>query len=417
MQKRLGFFLLVIFILQGACHAQVPGFFMKEDSRKVTIPFYASNSLIILPVSINGNTPINFLLDTGVRNNILFSRVLGDALGLEYTRQLKLVGADGSTDLSASVSPINHFDLGPIEGVFQSLLVLDEEFFGLESVIGIPIYGIIGHEFFKYNPIKIDYDNEKIEFYEQGGLKWRPLFYRKLDLSVEDSKPFINAEVRQRDGSILDAKLLVDTGANHGLLLNRETTDAITMPPLFIESELGQSLGGILYGYVGRVDYMELAGYRLKDVLTSYPEETAFSYVIKESGRQGSLGAEVLGRTKLIMDYPRDRIFVKKAENFYAPFQFDMSGMSLKKIPNDDNRIYISEVRIGSPAANAGILPYDEILEINNVPTFIWELSDINKLMRSEPGREITMEIRRYKNDDLEDYEDSVVTFILRKQI
>ena len=417
MQKRLGFFLLVIFILQGACHAQVPGFFMKEDSRKVIIPFYASNSLIILPVSINGNTPINFLLDTGVRSNILFSRVLGDALGLEYTRQLKLVGADGSTDLSASVSPINHFDLGPIEGVFQSLLVLDEEFFGLESVIGIPIYGIIGHEFFKYNPIKIDYDNEKIEFYEQGGLKWRPLFYRKLDLSVEDSKPFINAEVRQRDGSILDAKLLVDTGANHGLLLNRETTDAITMPPLFIESELGQSLGGILYGYVGRVDYMELAGYRLKDVLTSYPEETAFSYVIKESGRQGSLGAEVLGRTKLILDYPRDRIFVKKAENFYAPFQFDMSGMSLKKIPNDDNRIYISEVRIGSPAANAGIMPYDEILEINNVPTFIWELSDINKLMRSEPGREITMEIRRYKNDDLEDYEDSVVTFILRKQI
>ena len=246
MFKRLPLFLILFLIGQLLCNAQVPGFFMKEDKRKVTLPFYSSNSLIIIPVSINGNTPINFLIDTGVRSNILFSKVLGDALGLEYTRRLKLVGADGTEDLMASVSPINNFDLGPIEGIFQSLLVLEEEFLELESVIGVPVYGILGYEFFKYNPVKINYDDGKIIFYKPGALKWKPLFFRKVNLEVLENKPYINVTVKQKDGSILKPKLLIDTGANHGLLLNRETSENITMPLLFIESALGQSLGGTI---------------------------------------------------------------------------------------------------------------------------------------------------------------------------
>lgn len=417
MCKRLPLILAFLLAAQFLCIAQVPGFFMKEEKRKVIIPFISSNSLIIIPISINGNTPLNFLVDTGVRSNILFSKNLGDALGLNYTRRLKLVGADGTDDIMASVSPINHFDLGPIEGIFQSLLVLEQEFLELESVIGVPVYGIIGYEFFKFNPVKINYDDGKIVFYKPNSLKWRPPFYRKLEMEIYDNKPYIYAIVRQKDGTYLYPKLLIDTGANHGLLLNRETSKNITMPPTFLESALGQSLGGVLYGYIGRVDYMKFANFKLKDVLTSYPEETPYSYVIKESGRQGSLGAEVLGRSKLIFDYPRNRLLVRKADNFYSPFEYDMSGMTLKKIPDDDNRIYISEIRPGSPAQKAGVQAYDEILVINKLPTFIWELAEINKLLRSEPGKKIELEIRRYEGDDLSKFKDHKFTFTLRKQI
>ncbi|PZX54540.1 aspartyl protease [Algoriphagus ratkowskyi] len=417
MYKGISLFLAFFFATQLLCLAQVPGFFMKEDKRKAVIPFNASNSLIIIPVSINGNTPINFLVDTGVRSNILFSKNLGDALELVYTRRIKLVGADGNDDLMASISPINHFDLGPVEGVFQSLLVLEDEFIELESVLGIPIYGILGYEFFKFNPIKVNYDDGKMIFYKTSALKWRPLLYRKMDMTIYENKPYITTTVRQKDGSLIYPKLLIDTGANHGLLLNRETSDDITMPPLFLESALGQSLGGVLYGFIGRVEYMKLANFRLDEVLTSYPDETPFSYVIKDSGRMGSVGAEVLGRSRLIFDYPRSRLFVRKAENFFAPFEFNMSGMVVKKIPDDDNRIYVSDIRAGSPAHRAGLESFDEILSINKVPIFIWELTEINKLLRSEAGKEIELEIRRYENDDLTKWKDHKFTFVLRKQI
>jgi predicted aspartyl protease len=397
--------------------AQIPGFFMKEEKRKVRIPFYSSNSLIILPVSINGSDPINFLVDTGVKSNILFSKTLGDAIGLNYTRRINIVGADGSDQIMAQVSPLNSMDLGPIEGRLQSLLVLEEDFFELESVIGVPVYGVIGYEFFKFNPVRINYDDGWLDFFRTKAIKYKPPFYRKLPIKIEDSKVYVQARIKQSNGPKLQAKLLIDTGANHGLLLNRETSDSIMMPLTFIESELGQSLGGVLYGYIGRVDALSLGGLRMEEVLTSYPEETDYSSIIKASGRMGSLGSEVLGKTRIILDYPRKRMLIRKGQTFYSPFEFDMSGLIVKKVPNDENRIYIGEVRPGSPAYQVGILPLDEILSINGVPTFLWELSEVFKLLRSEEGREIKLELRRYINNDIRNYSDYKVSLILKKQI
>ncbi|MDI1321472.1 MAG: aspartyl protease family protein [Algoriphagus sp.] len=417
MQSRFGFVLSILVFFQVSCFAQVPGFFMKEEKRKVTIPFYSSNSLIIIPVSINGNIPLNFLVDTGVRANILFSKNLGDALGLTYTRKINLMGADGTTTLPAFISPINTLDLGPVEGIFQNLLVLEEDFLELEAVIGIPIYGIIGYEFFKNNPVRINYDDGLMDFFKRDAVKWRPLFYSKLDMSVEEEKPYIFAKIQQKDGSILNPKLLIDTGANHGVLLNRETSEEINLPPLTIETELGQSLGGVLYGFIGRLSSLRFAGFKMTEVLTSYPEENSYSYIFKESGRQGSLGSEVLGRTRLIFDYPRNRLLVKKGEDFYTPFEFDMSGIVVKKVTNEENRMYVSIVRKDSPAEGAGILPFDEILSINKIPTFIWEMPEVVKLLRSEEGKEVELEIRRYEGLDLTKFEDLRFKFILKKQI
>ena len=287
----------------------------------------------------------------------------------------------------------------------------------MESVIGVPVYGIIGHDFFKYNPVKINYDEGFLEFYQSDKLKWRPPLFKKLTLSVEDSKAYVQARVKQKDGSRLDAKLLIDTGANHGLLLNRETSTDIILPELFIESELGQSLGGVLYGFMGRVEALNFKSLSLKKVLTSFPEENNFSEVIKATGRKGSLGSEVLGRMRIILDYPRERMLVKRGETFYQPFEFDMSGMNIKKTPTDEIRIYVSDVRPGSAAYKVGILPFDEILSINKVPVFLWELPDVFKLMRSEEGREIVLEMRRYINNDLTNYSDYTVSIFLKKQI
>lgn len=411
----IAFFIVWIYSLNS--YAQLPGFYMKEEQRKVELPFYASNSLIIIPVSINGNYPVNFLVDTGVRSNILFSKDLGDAMGLTYTRELNLIGADGSASLAAYVSATNTFDLGPIEGTYQNLLVLKDDFLELETVIGVPIYGIIGHEFFKYNPIKIDYDKEMITFYEASAMNWKPPFYKKIEMTIEDNKPYIEARVKQKNGKALNTKLLIDTGANHGLLLNKETSSDIVLPELFIKSELGQSLGGVLEGFIGRVAFLNIQGMRMDDVLTSYPDETPFSFVIKDSGRQGSLGSEVLGRMKLVVDYPRNRLLMKRGEKYYAPFEFDMSGISVKKVPTEENRIYVGQVRENSPASEVGLKEFDEIISINKIPTFIWELSEVIKLLRSEEGKEIEFEIRRYEGMDLEKYEDLTFRIILKKQI
>lgn len=397
--------------------AQVPGFFMKEEARKKEIPFVVSNNLVIIPISINNGPPVNFLLDTGVKTNILFSKTFGDFLNLNYTRKLDLVGADGQTVLTASVSPTNHLDIGEIEGIFQTLLVLDEDFLELERVIGVPVFGVIGYEFFKYNPVKINYDEGIITFYKGDALKWKPLGYKKVPIKLENSKPYLHAKIRQNSQNELLAKLLIDTGANHGLLLNRETSDQIVLPEKHLESELGRSLGGDLYGFVGRVRSFNLNSFKFNNVIASFPDETEFSYVIKDSGRLGSLGSEILGRMNIIFDYNRERIFLRRGLTFYEPFEFDMSGITPRVIPSEELRIYASQVRKDSPAFTAGVKEGDEFVSINGVPLDFWELSDLIKILRSEEGKEITLIMKRYLDEKLEDFELNEFKFKLKRQI
>ncbi len=410
-------FLFVFLFTVLTLRAQVPGFFIAGNQKKVRVPFLASNSLILLPVSINGNPPLYFLLDTGVKANILFSKSMGDSMGLTYSRRVGMVGADGSTTVWARVSPTNTLDLGEVEGRFQNLLVLEEDFLELESVIGIPVFGILGYEFFKYNAVKIDYDQAILTFYQPEGLAWKSPFYRRLPLQLEDGKAYVNVKVQQMAGTIIQAKVLVDTGANHGLLLNQETSDEIKLPELRIETQLGQSLGGVLYGELGRVKRLSMRGLLFQQVITSYPEPSTFSSLIQASGRQGSLGAEVLGKTKLILDYPRNGFYVRPGATFYQPFEFDMSGMVVKKRLTKEKRWYIGNVREGSPAHLAGILPFDEILRIDSVPVLIWEMEQLVKLLRSEPGRIVELDLRRYTSLDSTEYIDLKVRLQLKKQI
>lgn len=418
MQPYYRFFLTCfILFLEGVSPAQVPGFYMKKESKKIKIPFIDSNSLVIIPVSINEGPPVNFLFDTGVKSNIFFSKTIADELGMQYTRKLNLVGADGQTVLSASVSPNNNFDLGEIEGIFQAILVLDEDFLELEKVIGIPIYGVIGHEFFKNNPIKIDYDNSVLSFYRTSALKWKPPGYRSIPMEMIGNKPYINTSIRQIGGKDLEAKLLIDTGANHGLLLNRETTDAIQLPPLTIETELGRSLGGDLFGVVGRVRRVDINGLKFRNVITSYPDKTEFSNVIIETGRQGSLGSELLNRVKLILDYPRERLLYKKGAKFTDVFDYDMSGMMVRVFSAEVKRFYVSQVREDSPSGISGVQLFDEITAINKVPSFFWELADVTKLLRSQEGKVITLDLLRGTGNEEDPPESFRVTFILKKQL
>lgn len=411
---------LILFFLYCCilyAEAQVPGFYMREEEKKVELPIIVSNNLVIIPLSINNGPPVNFLLDTGVKTNILFSKTFGNYIGLNYTRKLDLVGADGQVILTASVSPNNYIDMGPLEGIFQTLLVLDEDFMELEQVIGIPVFGVIGYEFFKYNPIKIDYDRQKITFYANDMMKRKPFGFKKVNIKLDNSKPYISGKIKQTSNSELEGKLLIDIGANHGLLLNRETTDQILLPKEHLQSDLGRSLGGDLFGFVGRTFLLDINGIKFKDVITSFPEETEFSYVIRESGRQGSIGSEILGRMTLILDYNREKMYIKRGETFSVPFEFDMSGITPRLLPVDEKTIYVTQIREGSPAYEAGIRVKDEFFDINNIPIAFWELPDLIKLFRSEEGKEIKITMKRFLDENPENFELKEYRFKLKRQI
>lgn len=47
----------------------------------------------------------------------------------------------------------------------------------------------------------------------------------------------------------------------------------------------------------------------------------------------------------------------------------------------------------------------------------MWEMTELFKLFRSDEGKEIQLEMRRYVNNDLNNYSDYKVSIFLKKQI
>ena len=94
-----------------------------------------------------------------------------------------------------------------------------------------------------------------------------------------------------------------------------------------------------------------------------------------------------------------------------------MSGLVVKKLLTQEKRLVIGDVREGSPAQQAGVLPFDEIISINSVPILYWEMDQLVKLLRSEEGREIKLELRRYSQAGSRTFQDFSVQFLLKKQI
>ncbi|MEJ0031175.1 MAG: hypothetical protein WDO15_12710 [Bacteroidota bacterium] len=70
---------------------QVLGFTLQHGRSRVKIPIEVNNNLVIIPVVINGQLPLKFILDTGVRTAILTEKIFSDILNLQYTRKYRSV--------------------------------------------------------------------------------------------------------------------------------------------------------------------------------------------------------------------------------------------------------------------------------------------------------------------------------------
>jgi carboxyl-terminal processing protease len=59
----------------------------------------------------------------------------------------------------------------------------------------------------------------------------------------------------------------------------------------------------------------------------------------------------------------------------------------------------------GTPADRAGLKPQDEIVKVNDKVVVGWQINDVVKLLRGDPGTKVTILVRREGEDQLLDFE------------
>ncbi len=388
--------LLFFLILSSQSFAQKFGFHINNDRKSVTIPFEEYNNLVVIPVTINNTFTVKFIVDTGVQNAILTEKVLADLLKLEYKRKISISGPGLADSVTALIS--NNIKLSIPGGIVannRSLLVLEEDYLQLKKQMGVEIYGIIGYELFSQFVVEFNYDKKEITFHNPETYKSKKRF-RQLPLSIERTKPYIQTQLGlEQSDQYNNVKLMIDSGASHGLLLDPEEDELISIPDKFITAGLGKGLGGDIRGKVGRVQEIKLSDFTFKKVIASFPDPGVYNKNIKRGARSGTIGGELLSRLNPIYDYFNNTIYLRKSKNYRKSFDFDMSGLQISAVGPNLSLITIDDVMKDSPADRAGIKKGDIIKKLNGTPSGYLELSQVFTLLRKKDNLKIRLKIVR----------------------
>jgi hypothetical protein len=397
MLKRNFFTLILLFLTNGFCQAQVLGFSLPRGKTKVQFPIEVYNNLVVVPVILNNQLPLKFILDTGVRTSILTEKAYSDILNLSYARKYSIAGPGGEKLVDAYVTNNVSFDLPGVQGRGHAMLVLDQDYLELRNYLGTDVHGILGYELFSRFIIEVDYEKKQLTLMLPERFKEKRKFH-SLPISIEDTKPYISIDLEMNDSVSVSAKLLVDSGASHGLFLETSSNPKIKIPEKHVESIIGRGLGGIITGEISKIKSLKIGKYEIPNVITNFPDPNSYMDTLKTSRtvfRNGAIGGEILSRFSVIYNFPGEKIYFKKNSSYKKEFYFNMSGLTIRAKGSRLKDFEITDIRVNSPSERADIKLGDRIVSVNGINVSELDLNTVNGFLNSKPGKRITLMLTR----------------------
>ncbi|WP_276368360.1 aspartyl protease family protein [Chryseolinea sp. H1M3-3] len=386
----------IFFLAATNLQSQNLGFSLNDGKRKVQIPIEVYNNLVVIPVVLNDALPLKFILDTGVRTTILTQKTFSDILNLTYTRKYTISGPGETKLVDAYVTNNVSIDLPGVSGRGHAMLVLAEDYLELRNYLGTDVHGILGYELFSRFIIEIDYQKKLLTLMTPDRFHKGSKF-QAIPMVIQDTKPYIMVPLVLHDGTTMEAKLLMDSGASHGLMLEPASDPRIKVPELTVSSLLGRGLGGEIHGKVGRIKSFKLGTHKLEHVVANFPDPNSYTDSLKTGNifRNGAIGGEIMSRFTIIFNFPKEKVYVKKNSAFKKEFYYNLSGITVKAKGSALNIFEVTEVREKSASQRGGILPGDQILSVNGIASKNLDLNSVNGLFNSKPGKKIKIEISR----------------------
>lgn len=408
------------------------------EGAKGKIPFEWKSNLIIIPVSIQG-VELNFLVDTGVGHTLIFDNHKAQQLGFNQDQPYLLRGLGDQPALEAYRVKIDQLSIGDFYLKKLTALVLPESEFILSKRVGTHIDGIIGHDLFEHYAVLIDYPRKYLKINPVKAQKrWKKKKIVPLPIHFYKRKPYLQLTIPQLGQAALSGNFLIDTGLSDALWLFSKELDFEKTPPVF-EDFLGTGINGDVYGERGKIPSLVLGKTILNEIKVAYPAPKTFATLSLEQNRLGSIGAELLSRFRVLIDYPNQQLMLKPTFKTTDPFYYNLSGMELayegvqmvkQRLPSVERKgntgnngieillqeryqlsfhsaLKVTYVRPQSPAQLSGVRAGDILMQINGKKVHHMSLEKVLSILQKEPGEKIKLTVNR--EDHLQKF-----TFYLR---
>jgi hypothetical protein len=229
----------------------------------------------------------------------------------------------------------------------------------LTSAYGVRIDGIIGYSFFRRYIVAIDYEKMMFEVlipgtykYPRGGYLLKPQF---------STLPMQVASVR--DNEDITAKFYFDTGAGLCMLLNEDLVkdSSLLKSKRKLYPTEAEGLGGKKSMSLTVVKEVRVGPYKFRNVPV-YIFDDEFN-ITQYPVLGGLLGNDIMRRFNIILNYPEQQIYIRPNKRYTDSFDYSYSGLGMYIV---DGAITVTDIMKKSPAEEAGFIPGDIVLGIDN---------------------------------------------------
>jgi hypothetical protein len=348
------------------------------------IPFELYMNLIFLQVRVNHSKMLWFNLDTGLEISI-FDSEQAKGLGLELFDKSSISVPGGIIELAFTNNV--SLNLAGIELLNQRMQTLPLTVFA--PVLGRPIHGILGHDFFKRFVVEIDYTRQVINLYDPTNYQYSG-DGEIVHVTIENDEPFIQAKIIPADHAPVEAKLKVDTGSTDALGLNGSFIQDMQLvnSKQKVLPQPGVALGGITENYVTRIGDLQIGNLLIENPIVGYSKD------LSRTGDAGTIGGEIFHRFRVIFDYSHEQLILEKNSSFNEPYTYDSSGLFLVAEGSNFELPKVLRVIENTPATTAGLREGDIILQIDHQPAKKLTLDQIRQLFKQD-GQTYLLTIER----------------------
>ncbi|TDF35658.1 hypothetical protein EYS14_19835 [Alteromonadaceae bacterium M269] len=337
-----------------------------ENASHVTqVPFKLIDHKILIPISVNGSKPLDFVLDTGSPVTVVVESHTTKNLELNPKGNISVGGLGDDGDSTAGFLHNSTIKVGELSIGDKSLIHipltslpffddLDEVFFD----------GIVGYDLLDNFVLKIDYDSSIITLYERKRFDQSEYVsngWFSVPLEIAGAVPYIQSDIQlSEDTAPIKLTLHLDTGANGAIALAPRAHEEIRFPSTYYSST-SQGLSGSLKNRNGLVTKTRLGDVEFTNLLGSFSD----SAITDQHKHQGAIGNELFSKFNVVFDYQGKQMLLKKNHRFELPIEPDRSGLGLL---THKKGYIVKRINDDSSAAKSSLTKGDIITSFDGTP-------------------------------------------------
>ncbi|NAY93343.1 hypothetical protein GTQ34_15640 [Muricauda sp. JGD-17] len=272
--------------------------FNSQEKSKLETFRTESGNLFIKP-KINGKAYGWFLFDSGAGISLLSTEIANE-LDCPVLGVKKVMGV-GGTSGRRGVRSVQNISIGPLVIDELSMLEYNPDKSKANKIINGPVDGVIGWDLLIRSVIEVDLISGQVSIFEPGKYKLDKKNYE--DLYLHWKVPYVIAEFESKKGYFM-----VDTGAgNKGVIFHSLAVDRLGLlgdDRATIKASV-TGAGGTVNAEYGVLDWFDVANekqFDLDAIFMTGEDGEADLYT------HGFMGTKALGFSKIIFDYPNNRI-------------------------------------------------------------------------------------------------------------